>query len=82
MKTTTRPIPDLAGLPPGEPMQLEDQIMERALALWHKKGHAHRNALNALFQAEREILAQREPPEVTRDWRLERASLTLKRTER
>jgi hypothetical protein len=59
MKTTTRPIPNLAGLPSDERMQLEDQIMERALALWHKKGHAHRNALNALLQAEREIMAQK-----------------------
>jgi hypothetical protein len=59
MKTTTRPIPNLADLPSDERMQLEDQIMKRALALWRKRGHAHRNALNALLQAEREILAQK-----------------------
>ena len=59
MKTTTEPIRNLADLPSDERMQLEDQIMERALALWHKKGYAHRNALNALLQAEREILAQK-----------------------
>ena len=57
MKTITRPIPKLADLPPDECMQLEDQIMERALTLWNKKGHAHRNALNALLQAEREMFA-------------------------
>lgn len=59
MKTTTRPIPKLADLPSDECMQLEDQIWERALALWRKRGHAHKNALNALLQAEREVLAHK-----------------------
>jgi hypothetical protein len=59
MKTAPQPIPNLTDLPSAERMQLEDQIMERALALWHKKGHAHQNALNALLQAEREVLAQK-----------------------
>ena len=49
----------MADLPSDERMQLEDQIWKRALALWRKRGRAHRNALNALLQAEREVLAQR-----------------------
>jgi hypothetical protein len=59
MKTITRPVSNLADLPSNERLQLEDQIWERALALWRKRGYAHRNALNALLQAEREVLAQR-----------------------
>ncbi len=58
MKTTTKITANPAALPTGERMQLEDQIMERALALWRKKGRAHLNAPDALLQAEREILAQ------------------------
>ncbi len=60
MKTTAKTIPNLAGMPADECMQLEDQIMERALVLWRKKGHGHRNALKALLQAERELLAQKQ----------------------
>jgi len=75
-------IPNLVDLPLDEYMQLEDRIMERALALWHKEGHAHRNAPDALLQVEREILAQRELPGLTRSRKFERASLTLKRSER
>jgi hypothetical protein len=82
MKTTAKIIALWADVPSDERVQLEDQIMERALMLWHKKGHAHRNALNAWLQAEREILAQKEQARFTRSWKLERASLTLKRTER
>lgn len=59
MKTATKAIPNLADLPSDEQMQLEDLIFERALALWHKRGHGHRDALNALLQAEREVLAQK-----------------------
>jgi len=58
-KTTVKAIPNLTDLPADECMRLEDQIMERALVLWHKKGHAHRNARKALLQAEREILVQK-----------------------
>ncbi|MGD0252658.1 MAG: hypothetical protein ABSC01_08170 [Verrucomicrobiota bacterium] len=42
MKTATKAIPNLADLPSDERMQLEDQIWERALALWRKRGSAHR----------------------------------------
>ena len=59
MKTATKAIPNLTDLPSDERMQLEDQIFKRALALSHKKGHGHRDALNALLQAEREVLAQK-----------------------
>jgi hypothetical protein len=41
-----------------ERMKLEDQIMERALALWRKRGRGHRNALDALHQVKCEVLAQ------------------------
>jgi hypothetical protein len=81
MKTATQPIPDLADVTSAERMQLEDQIMERALAIWHKKGHAHQNVLNALLQAKREILAQK-TGHAPRSWKLKRVRLTLKRTER
>jgi len=65
-KADTGVIPNLAGLPPDERTRLEDQITERAFTLWRRKGHAHRNALNALLQAEREVLAgkQRQPEPV------------------
>jgi hypothetical protein len=59
MKTTTSPILNLADLPSAERMQLEDHIMERALALWRKRRHGHQNALKALLQAEREVLARK-----------------------
>jgi hypothetical protein len=59
MKAATKAIPNLADLPSDERMQLEDQIFKRALALWHKRGHGHRDALNALLQAEHEVLAQK-----------------------
>jgi len=59
IKTTARPILNLADLPSDERMELEDRITERALALWRKKGHGHRNALDALLQAEREVLARK-----------------------
>jgi hypothetical protein len=59
MKTATKATPNLADLPSDERIQLEDQIFKRALALWRKRGRAHRDALNALLQAERELLAQK-----------------------
>lgn len=55
MKTTVKKFVNLADLPAEERMQLEDKIMERALALWHKKGRHHLDALSAFRQAEREI---------------------------
>ena len=36
-------------------MQLEDQIMRRALEVWRKKVRGRQDALNAWLQAEREI---------------------------
>jgi hypothetical protein len=59
MKPLTRAILNLADLPLDERMELNDQITERALALWRKKGRGHRNALDALLQAEREVLARK-----------------------
>jgi hypothetical protein len=56
IKTTVKAVPGLAGRVSEKWMRLEDQIMERALVLWHKKGRSHRNALKALLQARREIL--------------------------
>jgi hypothetical protein len=38
--------------------RLEDRIMERALALWRRKGRAHLEPLNAWRRAELEILSQ------------------------
>jgi hypothetical protein len=60
MKTPAKSIPNLANLSSNERMELEDQIEQRAFALWRKKGHGHRDALNALRQAEREVLTPRE----------------------
>jgi hypothetical protein len=53
----TKLMPNPADLASDERMQLEDQIYKRALALWHERGYGHRDALNALLQAEREVLA-------------------------
>lgn len=58
MRTTTKAVSGLAGSVSDEQMQLEDQIMERALALWHKKGRRHRDAPKALRQARRELFIQ------------------------
>lgn len=57
MNTPTNTIPALADLPSDDYRDLEDRIMARALAMWRKKGHGHRNVLTALRQAERELLA-------------------------
>jgi hypothetical protein len=57
-KTTVKIIAHWADMPPGKRMQLQDQVMKRALELWHKKGRGHRDALAAWLQAEREVLAQ------------------------
>jgi hypothetical protein len=59
MKSVTRAILNLADLPLDERMELNDQITEQALALWRKKGRGHLNALDALLQAEREMLARK-----------------------
>ena len=45
-----KPIPD-------QIMRIEDRIVARALALWHGKGRARRNAVNVWLQVEREPLA-------------------------
>jgi len=37
---------------------LEDEIMQRALALWRRKGKEHVDALTAWRRAEREVLGQ------------------------
>jgi hypothetical protein len=57
MSTTVKKIVNPADLPTEERIQLEDKIMERALALWRKKGPEHVDALNAYRQAEREIFS-------------------------
>jgi len=44
---------------PNQSMRIEDRIMARALALWHEGGRGRRNALDAWFQAERELLPQK-----------------------
>lgn len=59
MKPSAKSIPNLANLSSNERMELEDQIEQRAFALWRKKGHGHRDALSALRQAEREVLIPR-----------------------
>jgi hypothetical protein len=56
MQTTTMTTFSLADLPSGERMKLEDQIMERALALWRNKQSSRLSALDALHRAERETL--------------------------
>ena len=38
-------------------MKLEEKILQRALALWRRKGRRHLDAVKALRQAEREILS-------------------------
>jgi len=58
MKTKPRATNKKAGLTVEKQLDLEDQIMERALAVWRKPGRGHRNALNAWLQAEQEVLAQ------------------------
>jgi hypothetical protein len=55
LPTTTMTTFSLADLPSGQRMKLEDQIMERALALWCNRRTARFSALHALRQAEREI---------------------------
>ena len=64
MRTTSKKIFNPADLPAQKWMQLEDQVMERALELWHKKGPAHLNAFIAWSQAEHEIFGQnpKSPP--------------------
>ncbi|MGB7747992.1 MAG: hypothetical protein WBN75_11965 [Verrucomicrobiia bacterium] len=47
-----------ADMPPGRRMRLQDQIVNQALKLWHKKGRGRRDAMTAWLQAEREVLAQ------------------------
>jgi hypothetical protein len=48
----------LMDLPSDERTKLEDQIMERALALWRRKQTLRLSAFGALRRAERETLKQ------------------------
>jgi hypothetical protein len=65
MKTKARPTNKTGGLTVEKRLDLEDQIMERALALWRKPTRGHRNALNAWLQAEQEVLVQERMTQVT-----------------
>jgi Protein of unknown function (DUF2934) len=70
MKTKARPTNKTGGLTVEKRLDLEDQIMERALALWRKPGPGHRNALNAWLQAEQEVLVQERMRQATRKFNL------------
>jgi hypothetical protein len=57
--TNTTATFSLMDLPSDERLKLEDQIMERALALWRRKQTLRLTALAALRRAERETLKAR-----------------------
>jgi hypothetical protein len=54
-KFTSTIIAEPSDMSEGKRMQLEDQIMRRALEVWRKKVRGRQDALNAWLQAEREI---------------------------
>lgn len=62
---------DAAELRSKEWMRLEEKIMERALALWRRKGKAHLDALSAWRRAETEVLVRAggQPPALGRSFR-------------
>jgi hypothetical protein len=70
MKTKARPTNKTGGLTMEKRLDLEDQIMERALALWRKPGPGHRNALNAWLEAEQEVLAHARITQAARKFNL------------
>ena len=65
MRTATTKIPGPARLPAGEMIRLEDQILNRAMALWHQKGRTHMNAFAAWSQAEYEVFEKRPEPNIS-----------------
>jgi hypothetical protein len=54
-KSSSTIIADPSDMSEGKRMQLEDQIMKRALDLWRKKARGRQDALTVWLQAEREI---------------------------